>query len=201
MHIVNQKRQILQFLRGKYQQQVSPFGIYQWIELCFYNKLWEIGFALGSYIPPNSLDQHFQKRLDYLLSECQRNSKEKIIPTRSEKKNIEYFYGFKTKLQVPVEEAKRLIDSINNAKFLRAKEANWTVDQDGNVRAQSVLWLYCWAKTGMGSISSAIRAQEVFDALFPFKYDLLDSRVDHKWAQKMRYSNQNIEEELERLLG
>lgn len=100
-----------------------------------------------------------------------------------------------------MEEAKRLIDSINNAKFLRAKEANWTVDQDGNVRAQSVLWLYCWAKTGMGSISSAIRAQEVFDALFPFKYDLLDSRVDHKWAQKMRYSNQNIEEELERLLG
>jgi len=196
-----QRRKILQFLRGKYRKEVSPFGIYQWIEYCLYKKWWEIGFALGSYIPPNSLDQHFHKRLDYLLSECQRNSKEKVIPPQDKRKNGAYSYSFKTKLQIPIEKADRLIESINNAKFLRAKESNWRVDQNGNVRAQSILWLYCWAKTGMGSINSADRAQAVFDMLFPFTYGFLDSRIDHKWARKMRYSSKDIEGELELLLG
>lgn len=201
MNEESQKRQILQFLRGKYKQEVTPFSIYQWIELYFCHKWWELGVALACHIPPNSLDLHFHKRLDYLLLECQRNAKERVIFFTPEKKKVDYEYAYKTKLQVPIQEAERLIDSINNKKFLRAKEANWVVDENGNVRAQSILWLYCWAKTGMGSKGSAIRAQEVFDALFPFRYALLDARIDHEWARKMRYSSENIEEELDRLVG
>ena len=37
--------------------------------------------ALGSHIPPNSLDSNYQKRLAFLLSECQRSMKDNSAQT------------------------------------------------------------------------------------------------------------------------
>jgi hypothetical protein len=68
-----QRRQIQKFIKGKYTKDIDAFCIYQWIERCHFHGWWDTGLSLGSYIPPNSLDSHYHKRLDYLLSECRNN--------------------------------------------------------------------------------------------------------------------------------
>jgi hypothetical protein len=68
-----QSHQIQNFLKGKYRKEIDVFCIYQWIERCQFHGWWEVGLELGSFIPPNSLDTHYHKRLDYLLSECRHN--------------------------------------------------------------------------------------------------------------------------------
>jgi hypothetical protein len=69
-----QRRQIQTFVKGKYKKNIDTFCIYQWIERCHFHGWWDTGLSLGSYIPPNSLDPHYHKRMDYLLSECRRNA-------------------------------------------------------------------------------------------------------------------------------
>lgn len=69
----NQHHQIQKFLKGKYRREIDAFCIYQWIERCHFHGWWNIGLKLGPLVPPNSLDIHYHKRLDYLLSECRRN--------------------------------------------------------------------------------------------------------------------------------
>jgi hypothetical protein len=69
-----QCRQIQKFIKGKYRKDIDAFCIYQWIERCHFHGCWDTGLSLGSYIPPNSLDSHYHKRLEYLLSECRRNA-------------------------------------------------------------------------------------------------------------------------------
>jgi hypothetical protein len=68
-----EKREINKFLFGNTGIEVDAFPIYQWIERCYYEKWWELGQSLGACVPPNSLDDHFSKRLDYLLNECQQH--------------------------------------------------------------------------------------------------------------------------------
>ena len=70
----HQRRQIQHFLKGRIKKDTDTFCIYQWIERCHFHRWWDIGLALGSFVPPNSLDIHYHKRLDYLLSECRRNA-------------------------------------------------------------------------------------------------------------------------------
>jgi hypothetical protein len=92
------------------------------------------------------------------------------------------------KLMVPAEDAQRLIDQIPHATCSRAAPQRWRVADDGTVPAQSVLWLFCWGKTGMGSPSAALEARRVFDVIFPLKFDLFDTLVDHEYARKCRYA-------------
>jgi hypothetical protein len=99
-------------------------------------------------------------------------------------------------------EALRLIESIPHAACVEGSVNNWNVSDQGNATAQSVLWLFCWGKTGMGSRTAARRAREVFDQLFPVKFDVFDARVDHQYARDNRYSDFNLEAELTlRLFG
>lgn len=104
------------------------------------------------------------------------------------------------KLKVDPEDALSWLEGINNEAFRKALRENWHVDDNGNVKAQSVLWLFCWAKTGMGSIETAEEAQIIFDKIFPFTYNFFESRVDHEWARAMRYAKGDIEDKLEEKL-
>lgn len=101
------------------------------------------------------------------------------------------------KLKVYPDEALVYLEGIDNNKIRRVLAANWHVDENGFVRAQSVLWLFCWAKTGMGKQETAEEAQAVFDAIFPFAYNFMESRVEHEWARQKRYATGNIERDLE----
>ena len=68
---------------------------------------------------------------------------------------------------------------------------------NGNVQAtaQSICWLYCWAKTGQNSDKAAKQARRAFDAIFDRSYSWLDGRLRHENAQKFRYDPGNIEAE------
>jgi hypothetical protein len=201
MNEKSQKRKIIKFLKGKIKEDIDSLCLYQWVERCYFHGWWKMGVALGSYIPPFSLNQEFHKRLEYLLSECRRNTKENSNQIEIPRAKITSPSEYNTKLRVSYEEAKSLLSDIPNATFQRAIKRNWHVNEEGYANAQSILWLFCWAKTGMGSLESELEAQNVFNKIFPFTYEFFDSRVDHEWARRMRYSRDNIEEELARLLS
>ena len=76
-------------------------------------------------------------------------------------------------------------------------KSHWHVDADNRVKAQSVCWLYCWAKTGMGSNKAAFEAEQIFNNILNIKVSDFDTRVPdaHEWARKNRYTPNDIENE------
>jgi hypothetical protein len=105
------------------------------------------------------------------------------------------------KLKTSTEEAKRLILSIPHKTCAKAMEDHWKVDASGEVLAQSVLWLFCWAKTGMNSEDARIVAADMFDQLMPLSFAQFDAVVDHEYARECRYTPRNIERDLEEKLA
>ena len=100
------------------------------------------------------------------------------------------------RLLVDNTEAERLIASIPHRTCVDASANNWIVSDQGNAKAQSVLWLFCWGKTGMGSREAARVAREVFDHIFAVKFAQFDALVDHEYARANRYSEFDLEGEL-----
>jgi len=99
------------------------------------------------------------------------------------------------------DEARKLLLSIPHKTCARAISENWEVGQDGRVQAQSVLWLFCWAKTGMNSEHARQVAIRVFDEILPIGFAKFDAAVDHQYARKSRYVAHCIEHELENILS
>ncbi len=81
--------------------------------------------------------------------------------------------------------------AIPHARCQSAIENHWHVDGK-KVRPQSICWLYCWAKTGMGSEAAAGEARRVFDEILSLGFSAFAARVPHDWARKARYSSEDI---------
>ncbi len=64
------------------------------------------------------------------------------------------------------------------------------------VTAQSICWLYCWAKTGMNSANAAQQSRQAFNQIFDRPYEWFDARVPHEWARVARYRTVDIESDL-----
>jgi len=64
------------------------------------------------------------------------------------------------------------------------------------VSPQSVCWLFCWAKTGLGSQRAAEEARRVFDCILSIGFDAFDARVPHSWARAARYATGDLTDEL-----
>jgi len=105
------------------------------------------------------------------------------------------------KIQVSRDEAENLMDTVFHKTFQKARKIHWRINEDGYIWPQSVLWLFCWAKTGMGSKKTAQASQQIFDKIFPFSYNFFNSRIPHNYAREKRYSNEDIEKELEGMLA
>ena len=102
-------------------------------------------------------------------------------------------------LRVSREHALTVLDRVDHATYRKALvDGHWIVDSDGHVKAQSVCWLFCWAKSGMGSERVAEAARLAFDEILDVPYLEFDAHVNHDWAKKVRYSNHDIELELDR---
>ena len=82
-------------------------------------------------------------------------------------------------------------------------DENWYVDANGAIIGRSVCWLYCWAKTGMGSQDTAEEAQRAFFEVLDVSFDRFDAKVNHEWARQARYARDRgpVDAELARLLG
>jgi len=65
-----QRKKINRFLKGKSKKDIDAFCIYQWIDRCHFEGWYDDAVALGSFIPPNSLNQDYQKRIEFLLGQC-----------------------------------------------------------------------------------------------------------------------------------
>ena len=86
MNESSQKRQIQRFLKGHDKRDIDAFCIYQWIERCHIQKWWEMGIALAAYMPPDTLENNYQKRLEFILNECRKNfDAEQSIEAQSSK--------------------------------------------------------------------------------------------------------------------
>lgn len=103
-------------------------------------------------------------------------------------------------LKKSTDEAKKLVLSIPHKTCARAIAENWRVGADGTVRAQSVLWLFCWAKTGMNSEHARQVAVRVFDEIMPISFAEFDAAVDHQYARTSRYAAHSVEHELQNML-
>ena len=97
-------------------------------------------------------------------------------------------------------EAQVELEAVPHKRFHDVLAIHWHVDGAGHIDGRSVCWLFCWAKTGMGSPKAAEAAQQAFEQVVDVSYSLFDARVEHEWAREKRYSGKPIDEELERLL-
>lgn len=104
------------------------------------------------------------------------------------------------KLRVAPDDAQRILRTVDHEKYLEALENQWKVFKNGQPCAQSICWLFCWAKTGINSKRAAQEALDVFNRLFDKPFEWFDRRVPHKWARDARYKQGNIESELEQYL-
>jgi len=104
------------------------------------------------------------------------------------------------RLQGSAREAQVALEAVPHKRFQDVLAGHWQVDADGKIDGRSVCWLFCWAKTGMGSQTAAEAAQEAFDEVVDVSYSLFDARVDHEWAREKRYASQPIDAELDKLL-
>jgi len=95
--------------------------------------------------------------------------------------------------------AQAALAAVPHKRFQDALPSHWRVD-DGRIDGRSVCWLFCWAKTGMGSVAAAEAAERAFDEVVDIPYSLFDARVDHEWAREKRYAPRPIDDELEALL-
>ena len=68
-------------------------------------------------------------------------------------------------MQVTPEEARKLIGSIPHKTCQTGLQKNWREGGKAGVTAQSICWLYCWAKTGMNSSDAAIQARRAFNKM------------------------------------
>lgn len=107
-----------------------------------------------------------------------------------------------TSLKVSEQEARIIFERVPHLRFQHAVSRNWKVDREGAVDGRSVCWLYCWAKTGMSSLSAAEASREVFDRVLTTSFDRFNAVVDHEWARRARYSSDrsSVESELAKVL-
>ncbi len=100
--------------------------------------------------------------------------------------------------------AKKLLGEIPHITCQRAIQNRWRRDSNDGVTAQSVLWLFCWAKNGMGSGAAESKAKEIFDHLRPEgrSFADFDRRVGYPYAVRNRYSSDaDVEHEVKRRLA
>jgi len=104
------------------------------------------------------------------------------------------------RLKVKPDQVQKILRLVDHRKYLDALDSQWKVFEDGHPLAQSICWLFCWAKTGNNSKKAAQEATDVFNRLFDKPFEWFDRRVPHNWARDVRYKPGNIESELERYL-
>ncbi len=104
------------------------------------------------------------------------------------------------KLSVTFRNARALIEEIPHQWCHKGILRHWKPGGNAGVTAQSICWLFCWAKTGMGSQLAAHEAQRVFNEIFDKSFDWFDARVGYEWARAVRYTKKDIESELQHRL-
>ena len=104
-------------------------------------------------------------------------------------------------MQVSQDEARKLISEIPHNTCQTGVQTWWVEGGTAGVIAQSICWLFCWAKTGMNSAKAAHQSKQAFNQIFDHTYEWFSARISHEWARQARYVRGDIESELTNLLA
>jgi len=104
------------------------------------------------------------------------------------------------KLKMSPEKALFWLKTVNHVTFQEALGEHWIVTE-GEVKPQSALWLFCWAKSGMNSADVADHVHRLFNGILEVPFETFDAKIPHEWAQEMRYAPGDISQDLKRLLS
>ena len=99
-------------------------------------------------------------------------------------------------VRVTTKKARELISEIPHGSCQSGSQKHWVEGGKAGVTAQSICWLYCWAKTGMNSAIAAQQSRLAFNQIFDRPYEWFDARVPHEWARVARYRTVDIESDL-----
>ena len=99
-------------------------------------------------------------------------------------------------VRVTTKKARELIGEIPHGSCQSGSQKHWVEGGTAGVTAQSICWLYCWAKTGMNSANAAQQSRQAFNQIFDRPYEWFDARVPHEWARLARYRTVDIESDL-----
>jgi hypothetical protein len=170
MNEESQRRKILRFLKGKPSKDVDAFCLYQWVERCHYHGWWDLGVSLGSYIPPNSLSDHYYQRINFLLKECRNHFKP--IPKKDSNAGLaseinadtlESYTLFKNQKKALIE---ALRDYDRNIKI----EFDWK-DLNENHLKQKLYWFFIFYPPGWDKSTFATSGKRLgFGVHFAFIY-------------------------------
>jgi len=130
-------------------------------------------------------------------------SPERLAKRRPPEKRIstkEIPYDTAVHLVLSLEDAIEELRSVDHKTFQDALGNYWHSDKSRRVKAQSVCWLFCWAKTGMRSEKAAIASRRVFNRILNITYEQFDEKVGLAWARENRNKTANIESQLAKLL-
>ncbi len=95
-----------------------------------------------------------------------------------------------------------VLNGVNHATFQSASVGHWDNEVKSCVPAQSVCWLFCWAKTGEGSPEAKQQAENLFNQVFAdFKFADFDKKVTYQWALDHRYDKDDCDAKLAEKLG
>jgi hypothetical protein len=77
------------------------------------------------------------------------------------------------------------------------------VAENGNIKPQSVLWLFCWCYPGgYNTKLQALTAKQIFNTIMDRPFDYVAERIDQKYARKYRYKkNVNISYEFNKMIN
>jgi hypothetical protein len=97
-------------------------------------------------------------------------------------------------------EAVKLPRSIAPDSCIQAIGGNRKADRAGQLSAQSLLSLFCWAKTGMTGEEAHKASVRAFDRILPIAFTRAEAVLDRGQARTARYASGNVEEEFERMV-
>ena len=104
-------------------------------------------------------------------------------------------------MNMSFEQSKSLVQGIPHGRASNAIGRHWCSGGRSGVTAQSVCWLFCWAKTGQNSHKAALEARRIFDRIFSLSYEQVDRLLDHEWARVARYAPGDIEAEFHAMVS
>ena len=113
-------------------------------------------------------------------------------------------------MRVSEKDARQILSRIEHETCSQGIDGHWSMyrskfygDTNGmdQPSAQSICWLYCWAKTGQGSNKAARQAQKAFDDIFDRDYDWLSGKLSLEEARRLRYAEKDVESEFNDIMS
>ena len=106
------------------------------------------------------------------------------------------------KIKVSIERQNVLFEKVRNQLFHRTEKLWWKVEENGSIKAHSIMWLFCWACNGDTHWKAMTSCRDAFNEIFDFNFFQFLERVGYRFSEHYRYKPSDyLEKELDELLN